>query len=116
MKGNYSTSQGFIFTQGARYVERETVNCSMCLCVHKNICTYARAIPCVYADVFLYTCTMVHMVTFLLSITLVCKVSCKITSQLRTLCKTNYMYVYHYTVHIITTEWPEVFYIQSVIP
>ena len=48
MKGNCSTNQGFIFTQVARYVERETVNCSMCLCVYKNICTYVRAIPCVY--------------------------------------------------------------------
>ena len=32
LKGNCSTNQGFIFTQVARYVERETVNCSMCLC------------------------------------------------------------------------------------
>ena len=31
LKGNCSTSQGFIFTPVARYVERETVNCTMCL-------------------------------------------------------------------------------------
>ena len=37
MKGNCSTNQGFIFTQVARYVERETVNCSMYLCVHKYV-------------------------------------------------------------------------------
>ena len=32
MKGNCSRNQGFIFTQVARYVEGEAVNCSMCLC------------------------------------------------------------------------------------
>ena len=78
MKGNCSA----IFTHVARYVERETVNCSMYLCVHKNICMQEQYHVCIYADAFLYTCTMVHMVTFLLSITLVCKVSCKIMSQL----------------------------------
>ena len=32
LKENCSTNEGFIFTQVARYVERETVNCSVCLC------------------------------------------------------------------------------------
>ena len=65
MKGNCSTNQGFIFTQGARYVESETVNCSMCLCVHKNIIMYVcksnTMCVCRYVPVYMHYGTHGHI-------------------------------------------------------